>query len=96
MSVSINFLLQAIKIISNDNHFDHELDMVYEFLISISEEDIKFFYKNSTVVTYPNDLELYMQTIQKLISIYEEKEKYEQCLELKKKYDRCQIIMQEP
>lgn len=94
MSTSVNFLLQAIKIISNENINDNELDMVYEFLISIENQELKNYHMTSTVITYPNDLELYIETVKRLIKIFEDKEKYEQCFELKKKYDESIFIIE--
>ena len=90
---SFKFLLQAIKILTDENITDKELDRVYEFLISIDNNELNVYYSGFTIISYSNDLELYMETISKVIKLYEVKEKYEQCHELKMKYDESEKIL---
>lgn len=93
MGSATNFLMQAIKILNNERINEQELDMVYEFLITISGEELKNFNDTTTTVTFSNDLKMYVSTISRLIKIFEEKEKYEECSELKKKYDESMLIL---
>jgi len=92
MGTSIKFLLQATKILSDVNYTDQDLDKIYTFLISIDNEELFVYYNSNTVISYSNDLELYIESVIKLIKILEGKERYEQCHELNKKQDESIMI----
>jgi len=85
--VNYDFLLQAVKIIHTNKNDKSELDIVYQFILQLSEETLKFYITNCTILTYKNDLELFLELIDNLIKIYEsdEYQEYEKCYMLLKK-----------
>jgi hypothetical protein len=93
MSASLNFLLQATKLLHNRNYDDHELTIIYEYLISVDNEILNDYYNKCTVLTFTNDLELYIEIVNSMIVIFEEKEEYERCGVLKSKMDESLIII---
>ena len=87
-----NFLLQATKVLHDNNFDDNELDLITNFLLA-ADEDILYDYNNScTFFTYDCDLDLFIEIIKTLITIYEEREEYEICEMLKFKIDDAIII----
>jgi hypothetical protein len=58
------------------------------------DNEILIDYNNTcTVLSYDNDLELYIEIIDSLILVFEEREEYEKCEKLKnKKDDSIEII----
>jgi hypothetical protein len=84
---SFNFLLQATRVLQVGNYDDNELRMVYDFMISLDNEILNGYFNDCTILSYNNDLELYIEIIDILILIFEEKEEYEKCQLLKNKKD---------
>jgi hypothetical protein len=87
MSISINFLIQSIRILHIGNYDDEELEMFYTYFVSVDEEILVEYKNTCTILSYENDLELFIEIINKLIEIYEVKEEYEKCDLLKQKKD---------
>jgi hypothetical protein len=87
-----NFLLQTTMVFGHDNCDDEELDMIYNFLLSIDNDIINYYNSNSTIVSYETDLELYIEVLKTTIEIFEEREEYEKCQMLKNKIDEVLII----
>ena len=83
VSMSFNFLLQATRVLSLNNYDEDELKMVYEFIIGLDNEILNDYNMNCNIITYNNDLELYLEIIEALINIFEEREEYEKCQSLK-------------
>jgi hypothetical protein len=67
--------------------------MVYLYVISLDNDILNDYNNTCTILSYDNDLELYLEIIDALIKIYEEKEEYEKCsLLIQKKEDATIII----
>ncbi len=91
--MTINFLLQATRVLHFGNYDEDELTMFYNYLTALDNEILNDYYSTCTILSYDNDLELYVEILDTLISIFEEREEYEKCLKLKSKKEESTIIM---
>jgi hypothetical protein len=94
MNISSNFLLQATRILHVDNYDENELDVIHHFISSIDNDTLNDYNNTCTIISYDNDLQLYIEIIDVLISIFEEREEYEKCELLKFKKDDAIEIME--
>jgi hypothetical protein len=85
MDMSINILLQATRVLSFGNYDDVELSMTYNYLTALDNEILNDYFNTCTILAYNNDLELYIEIVETLIIVFEEREEYEKCAKLKKK-----------
>ena len=83
MNLTINFLLQTTRILHIGNYTEEELEMIYNFIISVDNEVLIYYLNSKTILSYNSDLELYVEIIYTLIGIYESREEYEKCIQLK-------------
>ena len=91
--MSINFLLQAIKILHIGNYDDTEIMAIYEYLINLDNVILNMYFRSYSVLQYNNDLEFCIEVMNKLIKVLESKEDYEKCqILLKKKEEALNII----
>ena len=91
--MSINFLLQATRVLSFGNYDDIELSMTYNYLTALDNDILNDYFNTCTILAYNNDLELYLEIIETLILVFEEREEYEKCAKLKvKKEESINII----
>jgi hypothetical protein len=93
MSMSINFLLQSTRVLHNDNYDEDELEMVTNFMVAVDNEILNEYNNTCTILSYDNDLQLYIEILDELIRIFEEREEYEKCEMLKNKKDDSIEIM---
>ena len=90
---TINFLLQATRILHVGNYEEDELRMIYDFTIELDNVILIEYLNTSSILSYANDLELYIEILEVLIGIFEEREEYEKCNVLKiKKEDSIELI----
>ena len=94
MNMSVNFLLQATRVLSFNNYDEDELKMVYDFMISIDNEILNDYNMSCSIMIYNNDLELYFEVLDALINIFEDKEEYEKCQLLIDKKEESLIILE--
>ena len=87
MSMSSNFLLQSTRVLHNDNYDEDELEMISNFMVAVDNEILNEYNNTCTILSYDNDLQLYIEIIDALINIFEEREEYEKCEMLKYKKD---------
>jgi hypothetical protein len=93
MDMSINILLQATRVLSFGNYDDVELSMTYNYLTALDNEILNDYFNTCTILAYNNDLELYIEIVETLIIIFEEREEYEKCAKLiRKKEESINII----
>lgn len=93
MDISVSFLLQATRVLHVDNYDDDELTMIYNFVINLDNDILNDYNNTCTILSYDNDLELYIEIVDSLIMIFEEKEEYEKCeLLLFKREESVEII----
>ena len=85
MDMTINFLLQATRVLHVGNYDEDELSMITNFMVAVDNDILNGYYSTCTLLTYYNDLELYIEIVEALIYIYEENEEYEKCIMLKNK-----------
>ena len=93
MDMSVNFLLQATRVLHVDNYDDEDLTMIYNFMINIDNDILNDYNNTCTILSYDNDLELYVEIIDSLIQIFEDREEYEKCELLLFKRDESSEIM---
>ena len=93
MSMSVNFLLQSTRILHNDNYDENELEMITNFMVAVDNEILNEYNDTCTILSYDNDLQLYIEILDTLVSIFEEREEYEKCELLKHKKDDSITIM---
>ena len=91
--MSINFLLQATRIIHIGNYDDTETRMIYDYLRNLDNDVLNDYFITNSVLNYNNDLELYIEVIDKMIGILEEEEEYEKCQTLLNKKEESLEIM---
>ena len=93
MDMSVNFLLQATRVLHVDNYDNDDLTMIYNFMINIDNDILNDYNNTCTILSYDNDLELYVEIIDSLIQIFEDREEYEKCeLLLFKRDESLEII----
>lgn len=91
--MSINFLLQALRIIHVGNYDDTEIRMIYDYLKNLDNVALNDYLNTHQVLQYSNDLEFCIEMIDKAIKIFESKEEYEKCqILLTKKEHALNII----
>lgn len=93
MNMTINFLLQATRVLHVGNYDEEELKMIYGFMVTVDNSILNDYFNTCTILSYNNDLELYVEIIDVLISVFEEREEYEKCDLLKKRKDQSIIIL---
>jgi hypothetical protein len=93
MDMSVNFLLQATRVLHVDNYDNDDLTMIYNFMINIDNDILNDYNNTCTILSYDNDLELYVEIIDSLIQIFEDREEYEKCELLLFKRDESSEIM---
>ena len=75
--MSVSFLLQVTRIIHKKNYDSNDVQMIYDYLKNMDTETLTDYFNTCTVLSYPNDLELFLEILDKMISILEEQEEYE-------------------
>lgn len=91
--MSFNFLIQATRVLHVGLYDEDDIKMVFDYVMSLDNEILNDYYNTCTVLSYSNDLELYIEIIDALIKIYEEREEYENCeLLMIKKEEAINII----
>lgn len=93
MNVSFNFIIQATRVLNNNDYNEDELKMIYDYLMSLDNETLKDYYNTCSIISYENDLELYLEIVDTMIKIFEGREEYEKCHILKSKKEESIIIM---
>jgi hypothetical protein len=91
--MSFNFLIQATRVLDRNNYDEDELKMIFDYVMSIDNEILIDYFNTCSILSYNNDLELYLEIVDSLIKIYEEREEYENCELLLIKKDESTIIM---
>jgi hypothetical protein len=86
--MTFNFLLQATRVLHYNNYDENELEMIYNFLISLESDTLKDYNNTCTILSYDNDLELYIEILDVVIEVYEDREDYERCQKLKEMKDK--------
>lgn len=86
-------MLKATRILQVDNYHDNDLEMIYNYVISIDYETLIDYNNNRTILIYDNDLEFYIEIIDVLTQALIDIEDYEKCQVLKYKKEECLTIM---
>ena len=87
--MTINFLLQTMRVLHVGNYDEEELSMVYNFITSVTDDVLNDYKDTCTILSYENDLELYMEILDICIVIFEDREEYEKCQKLKDKKEEA-------
>ena len=91
--MTLNFLLQATRVLNVGNYDEEELKMIYKFLITLDNNVLNDYNNKCTILSYNNDLELYVEILNSCILIFEKREEYEKCQKLKDKKEESIKIM---
>jgi len=91
--MSINFLLQAIRIIHIGSYDDTEIRMIYDYLRNLDNVVLNTYFNTNSVLQYNNDLEFCIEVMDKMIKVLEDKEEYEKCQILLNKKEESLDIM---
>lgn len=94
MEMTINFLLQTMRVLHVGNYDEEELSMVYNFITSVTDDVLNDYKDTCTILSYENDLELYMEILDICIVIFEDREEYEKCQKLKNKKEEVIKIIE--
>ena len=92
--MSINFLIQTIRVLHVGAYNEKDLVMIYNFLTGLDYDCLKAYFETNSVLSYTNDLELYIEILDGVIKIYEDREEYEKCAALMEKKKVSQTIME--
>ena len=91
--MSINFLLQAIRLIHIGRYDDTEIRMIYDYLQNLDNVVLNDYFNSNSILQYNNDLEFCIEVIDKMIKLLEGREEYEKCqILLNKKEESLDII----
>ncbi len=93
LDMTVNFLLQATRVLNKNNYDEDELVMITNFINAVDNEILNDYNNTCSILSYDNDLQLYVEILDSLLEIYEEREQYEMCDLLKNKKDESLIIM---
>jgi hypothetical protein len=94
MEMTINFLLQTMRVLHVGNYDEEELSMVYNFITSVTDDVLSDYKDTCSILSYENDLELYMEILDICIVIFENREEYEKCQKLKNKKEEVIKIIE--
>ena len=86
-------MLKATRILQVDNYDDNDLEMIYNYVISIDYETLIDYNNNKTILICDNDLEFFIEIIDVLTQALIDIEDYEKCQVLKYKKEECLTIM---
>lgn len=87
--MSFDYLMQAVKTLYESTHNENDLNITYEYVLLAEDETLKMYKERNSILSFDNDLELFMELTKKLISIYEGMEEYEKCSRLNNKLKHC-------
>lgn len=93
--MNINFIIQSMMILSQDDCTDDELRMVYDYLLFLDYDTLFSYVLKNTLPKYENDLFIFVEVVNKAIKIFEKSEEYEKCYKLKLKRDLALEIIKE-
>ena len=91
--MTISFLLQATRVLHFGGYDEDELLMIYNYLTALDNDILNDYFSTCTILSYENDLELYIEILTATIVIYEDREEYEKCLKLKSKKEESITII---
>lgn len=93
--MSYDFLIQSVKILHNENNLKSEIDFVYDFVMETTDNTLDIYSNRSTIISYNNDVELFIEIINKLIKILEsdDYEEYEKCSKLIQKKEKILFLI---
>ena len=67
--MSINFLLQAVRILHIGNYDDTEIKMIYDYLRNLDNKELNDYFNAHNVLKYHNDLEFCVEVIEQMIKL---------------------------
>ena len=91
--MNFNFLIQATKVITIGAYDESELELILNFLIAADEELLSELNDTCSLISYDNDLMLFLEILEALLVIYEDREEYEICEIIKNKIDDVHDII---
>lgn len=92
-TMPFDFLMQAVKILHKDIQTEEDIKLAYDFVMLTEMDTLEKYNKKSLIVSYQSDLELFIDIIKELLSVYEDLEDYEKCQKLLEKKNICENIL---
>lgn len=92
--MTLSFLIQCTRVLSESNYDEKELIMIFNFMTAVDNEILNDYNNTCTILSYDTDLQLFVEILDALIEIFEEREEYEKCEILKQKKEDCIEIME--
>ena len=72
-----SFLLQATKVLTLGDYDSRDMKMIYQFLITLDYDEMIEYNMTSSILSYETDLHLYIELVDVMIKMFEDKEEYE-------------------
>lgn len=88
MEPKLNFLIMSKKILNSIELENHELEKIYDFVLTIDNYTLSKYINEQTLTTYNNDFEIYLYILNRLIVVYEDTQEYEKCMLLLRKKNK--------
>jgi hypothetical protein len=90
-----DYLLQAIKILHTSKNTNFEINTIYDWILIVEDKTILQYKNRKSIISFNNDLELFIEIIDKLIEILEDEkhEDYEKCYLLLNKKEYCKKLL---
>jgi len=86
-------MLIAIKTLHSGQCSKSDAESIFNFATILDKKDLIDYFSTNTIISYKNDLELYIEILDSLIKIYENDEKYEKCSDLMAQKEKSLSIM---
>jgi hypothetical protein len=87
-----DYLLQAVKVLHTNDNTEFEINTVYEWVLVVEDKTLLKYKNRNSIISYSNDLELFIELIDYLIPIFEKSEEYERCERLLNRKIECKLI----
>lgn len=87
-----DYLIQAVKVIHANDNSEFEINTVYEWVLIVENETILRYKNRNSIVSFDNDLDVFIELIDYLIKLFEKTEEYEKCARLLNRKMQCKLI----
>jgi len=91
--MSVNFMIQSIRALHIGEYTKEDIEVIFNFVINLDNKDLISYFNANNIISYDNDLVMYIEIIDSLIKIYEIDEKYEKCSDLMAQKQKSLSIM---
>jgi len=86
-------MIQSIRALHIGEYTKEDIEVIFNFVINLDNKDLISYFNANNIISYDNDLVMYIEIIDSLIKIYEIDEKYEKCSDLMAQKQKSLSIM---